>query len=101
MAFVRETHDADIYRFEPGHPVQSVAASSFRDTSTTIFGFTHRNAAMSSAVMPSPQWPVLLLGRFAKGDLGLREGLTYRFFVIHTAAILWPLRRVTSLRSRT
>ena len=74
---------------------------STNDTSTTIFGFTHRNAAMFSAVMPSPQWPVLLHGRFVNGHLGLREGLTYRLFVIRTAAILWPLRRVTSLRSRT
>ena len=40
---------------------------STNDTSTTTLGFTQRNVAMSSAVMPSPQWLVLLLGRFAKG----------------------------------
>jgi hypothetical protein len=79
---------------------------------------------MSSAVMHSPQWPVLPLGKFVNGTLSLREGrergkgrlapgntvqcqerafsgLTYRLFVIDTAGILWPLRRVTSLRSRT
>lgn len=34
----------------------------------TTFGFTQRSFVMSSAVTPSPQWLVLLLGRLAKGQ---------------------------------
>ena len=42
---------------------------STNDTSTTILGFTHRNAVMSSAVIPSPQCPVRL-----DGTVGYYEG---------------------------
>src|SRR5207249_10778672 len=41
---------------------------STNDTSTTTFGFTHCNFIMSSAVTPSPQCPVLLLGRLTNGQ---------------------------------
>ena len=45
------------------------AVHSVNAFSTTTRGFTQRRAAMSSAVMPSPQWrfPVLF-GKFAKGQ---------------------------------
>jgi hypothetical protein len=36
--------------------------------SATSCGFTHRSAFISSASIPSPQWPVLVLGRFANGQ---------------------------------
>ena len=37
-------------------------------TSTTLRGFTQRNVSISSAVTPSPHWPVLLAGRFTNGQ---------------------------------
>src|SRR5689334_19773600 len=41
---------------------------STNDTSITTLGFTQRSFVMSSAVTPSPQWPVLLLGRLTNGQ---------------------------------
>jgi hypothetical protein len=60
---------------ELGMAQQAVARPFYERPSATILGLTQRNAVMSLAVMPSPQWPVLLLGRLLNGQRGCTVAL--------------------------